>query len=86
MPNDNIAIAKTQHQVRFPNESAEYRRARNALLEAEIALRSQIEATAQLRRSLPLGGKIAHPHRLQPYVRAKDGSSLPKLYVHPRWP
>jgi predicted dithiol-disulfide oxidoreductase (DUF899 family) len=82
MPNDNTAIAKTQHQVRFPNETAEYRRARNALLEAEIALRSQIEATAQLRRSLPLGGKIpedylfeegedAHPVRMSELFAGK---------------
>jgi predicted dithiol-disulfide oxidoreductase (DUF899 family) len=30
----------------FPNESAEYRAARNKLLEAEIALHRQIEAVA----------------------------------------
>ena len=58
MPEDNIATMKTLHRVRFPNESAEYRRARNTLLEAEIALRSQIEATAKLRRRLPLGGEV----------------------------
>jgi predicted dithiol-disulfide oxidoreductase (DUF899 family) len=58
MPDKNIATTKILHEVRFPNESAEYRRARNILLEAEIALRSQIEATAQLRRCLPPGGKV----------------------------
>jgi predicted dithiol-disulfide oxidoreductase (DUF899 family) len=40
----------------FPNESAECRTARNALLDAEIALRRQIEAVAAQRRSLPPGG------------------------------
>lgn len=40
----------------FPNESAEYRAARNALLEAEIALRRQLEAVAAQRRALPPGG------------------------------
>jgi predicted dithiol-disulfide oxidoreductase (DUF899 family) len=65
MPDDNIATTKTQHQVRFPNESAEYRRARNILLEAEIALRSQIEATAQLRRGLPLGGEVPEDYVFQ---------------------
>jgi predicted dithiol-disulfide oxidoreductase (DUF899 family) len=46
------------HDVRFPNESAAYRAARDQLLEAEIALRRQIEAVAAQRRALPSGGKI----------------------------
>ena len=32
--------------VQYPKESAEYRAARNALLDDEIALRTQIEAVA----------------------------------------
>ena len=43
----------------FPNETAEYRKARNALLEAEMALRRQIEIVAAQRRSLPPGGEVA---------------------------
>lgn len=39
---------------RFPGESAAYRDARDALLEAEMALRAQVEAVAALRRTLPL--------------------------------
>jgi predicted dithiol-disulfide oxidoreductase (DUF899 family) len=35
----------------YPNESAEYRKARNALLVEEIALRRQIEAVAAQRRA-----------------------------------
>jgi predicted dithiol-disulfide oxidoreductase (DUF899 family) len=46
----------TMPHLSFPNESAEYRTARNALLEAEIALRRQLEAVAAQRRALPLGG------------------------------
>ena len=42
----------------FPNESAEYRAARNALLDAEIALRRQLEAVAAQRRALPPGGEV----------------------------
>lgn len=42
----------------YPNESAEYREARNALLDAEIALRRQTEAVAAMRRALPPGGEI----------------------------
>jgi predicted dithiol-disulfide oxidoreductase (DUF899 family) len=43
---------------RFPNESAEYRSARNALLVEEIELRRQIERVAELRRKLPPGGEV----------------------------
>src|SRR5579859_1548578 len=49
---------KPLHTVRFPGESAAYRVARDRLLQAEIALRQQTEATAALRRALPLGGAI----------------------------
>jgi predicted dithiol-disulfide oxidoreductase (DUF899 family) len=44
--------------VRFPNESAEYRRAREALLAEEIELRRHIERVAEQRRSLPPGGEV----------------------------
>ena len=42
----------------FPNESPEYRTARNALLDAEMALRRQVEAVAAQRRALPPGGAV----------------------------
>ena len=44
--------------LRYPNESTEYRAARNALLNEEIALRAQIEAVAAKRRALPMGGEV----------------------------
>ncbi|MCA6112257.1 DUF899 family protein [Bradyrhizobium cenepequi] len=44
--------------TRHPNESAEYRRARQALLVEEIELRRQIERVAELRRTLPPGGEV----------------------------
>src|SRR6266446_5314208 len=43
---------------RYPNESAEYRRAREALLTEEIELRRHIERVAEQRRSLPPGGEV----------------------------
>jgi predicted dithiol-disulfide oxidoreductase (DUF899 family) len=43
----------------YPNDSAEYRAARTALLVEEIELRRHIERVAGLRRSLPLGGQAA---------------------------
>src|SRR5438105_7097630 len=50
---------------RYPNESAEYRRAREALLAEEIELRRHIERVAQQRRALPPGGKVSKDYRLQ---------------------
>lgn len=44
--------------MRFPNESAEYRRAREALLAEEIELRRHIERVAEQRRALPPGGEV----------------------------
>ena len=44
--------------VRFPNENAEYRRARTALLAEEIELRRHIERVAEMRRALPPGGAV----------------------------
>ena len=46
------------NEVRFPNESADYRRARDALLAEEIELRRHIERVAQQRRELPPGGLL----------------------------
>jgi len=51
--------------VRFPNESPEYRRAREALLAEEIELRRHIERVAEQRRALPLGGAVAKDYRFQ---------------------
>lgn len=47
-----------QHDIRFPNESDEYREKRTALLEEEIRLRDRLEQIAELRRQLPMGGSL----------------------------
>lgn len=52
-------------QFRFPNESAEYRRARTALLAEEIELRRHIERVAEMRRALPAGGEVTKPYRFE---------------------
>jgi predicted dithiol-disulfide oxidoreductase (DUF899 family) len=44
--------------ITFPNESAEYRAARERLLEREIELRRAMEAVAVARRALPMGGEV----------------------------
>src|SRR3546814_3613188 len=45
-------------RMAFPNESSAYREARDALLDAEIALRRQTEVVAEMRRTLPPGGEV----------------------------
>jgi predicted dithiol-disulfide oxidoreductase (DUF899 family) len=49
----------------YPNESAEYRNARSALLLEEMALRSQIEAVAAQRRALPPGGEVPEDYTFE---------------------
>ena len=51
--------------VRFPNESDEYRRARDALLAEEIELRRHIERVAEQRRALPPGGEVTKNYRFE---------------------
>src|SRR5271156_5887309 len=51
--------------IRIPNESAEYRAARTALLVDEIELRRHIERVAAQRRALPPGGKVTGDYRYQ---------------------
>jgi len=48
----------SRHTRRFPDESPEYRSARDELLELEIGLREQIERVAEARRALPPGGAL----------------------------
>jgi len=51
--------------VRFPNESADYRAARTALLAEELELRRHIERVAAQRRRLPAGGEVRGDYRFQ---------------------
>src|SRR5260370_2615709 len=54
-----------KNKAHFPNESPEYRQARNALLAEEIELRRHIEHVAALRRALPLGGGIPEDYTFE---------------------
>ena len=51
--------------IKFPEESREYRAARNRLLEQEIELRRAMEAVAAARRELPRGGIVAEDYVFQ---------------------
>jgi predicted dithiol-disulfide oxidoreductase (DUF899 family) len=54
-----------QNAARFPNESEEYRSARDALLAEEIELRRHIERVAAQRRKLPSGGEVSTDYRFE---------------------
>jgi predicted dithiol-disulfide oxidoreductase (DUF899 family) len=51
--------------VTFPGESAEYRAARDRLLDQEVDLRRAMEAVAAARRELPLGGPVPQDYVFQ---------------------
>ena len=57
--------------VAFPGESAEYRAARNLLLDKEIELRRAMEAVAEARRRLPPGGVVSQDYVFQ--AQGPDG-------------
>jgi predicted dithiol-disulfide oxidoreductase (DUF899 family) len=57
--------------VQYPGESAEYRAARDDLLEAERDLRRQVEAVAAKRRALPPGGLVEKAYA---FTRATPGA------------
>lgn len=59
----SAAELAARNMFRMPNESAEYRAARNALLAEEIELRRHIERVAVQRRSLPPGGEVRGNYR-----------------------
>jgi hypothetical protein len=67
-------------KVRFPNESEEYRGAREVLLVEEIELRRHIERVAAQRRQLPQGG------RGQASARVDEAQGLfgQRRRLHPR--
>jgi predicted dithiol-disulfide oxidoreductase (DUF899 family) len=58
--------------IRFPGESAEYRAARDLLLEQEVELRRAMEAVAAARRGLPPGGPVPEDYVFE--AAGADGS------------
>jgi predicted dithiol-disulfide oxidoreductase (DUF899 family) len=65
-PADKLA---RETPIRFPNESAEYRAARTALLADEIELRRLTARVAAQREALPPGGPVIGDYRFE----AEDG-------------
>jgi predicted dithiol-disulfide oxidoreductase (DUF899 family) len=62
-----------EQHAQFPRESAEYRRARNQLLESEDALRQLTQQVAAERRALPAGGLIPQDYVFE---SAADGGEV----------
>ena len=88
-------VKRSLHDVRFPGESDQYRRARDELLKAEIDLRRQIEVVAARRRRLPLGGPVPSDYTFEEWYAStnaarrvrlselfEDGKDTPFLYSH----
>jgi predicted dithiol-disulfide oxidoreductase (DUF899 family) len=85
-------LAET-NTARFPDESAEYRAARNELLAEEIELRRHIERVAAKRRALPPGGRLSQhfelvsehgPVRLSTLFNDKDTLMIYSMMYGPR--
>jgi len=78
---------QTPTAQRFPNEDAAYRTARNRLLDAEIALRRQVESVAAMRRALPPGGKVTQDYVFEETDPADEATvrrvRLSELFVRP---
>ncbi len=62
--------------IRIPNESAEYRAARTALLAEEFELRRHIERVAAMRRALPPGGPVTGDYRFETEEGPSDLAGL----------
>jgi predicted dithiol-disulfide oxidoreductase (DUF899 family) len=74
IPADQLVATNRAH---YPNESAEYRAARNTLLVEEIELRRQLERVAGQRRTLPPGGQLAKDFE---FASESGPTSLSRLF------
>lgn len=72
-------MTEALHNKTYPGESKEYRDARNDLLRAEIALRSQLAELAKLRSALPNGGAVKEDYVFVDVDSGKD-AKLSELF------
>jgi predicted dithiol-disulfide oxidoreductase (DUF899 family) len=63
-------------ELRYPNESREYRNARDALLKDEQELIAKVKAVAAKRRTLPPGGQLKQDYVFQWASDGKVGKKL----------
>ena len=62
--------------LRYPNESREYREARNSLRKDEQELVDKVKSVAERRRTLPLGGQLKEDYVFQWANDGKVGRSV----------
>src|SRR6195256_5626771 len=62
--------------LRYPNESREYREARDSLLKDEQELIDKVKSVAEKRRKLPLGGPLKEDYVFQWANDGKIGQSV----------
>ncbi len=63
------------HNKRYPNESKEYRKSRNELLQLEIELRDKIHEVATARKALADGGKLPEDYVFEEKSSDRDGET-----------
>ena len=63
-------------EIRYPNETREYRAARDALLKDEQELIAKVKAVAEKRRKLPPGGRLKEDYVFQWANDGKIGKSV----------
>jgi len=67
-----MGTTKHLHDLTFPGETAEYRDARDRLLRSEMELRRKLEAVAEQRRQLPLGGELLRDYEFDAWSLEDD--------------
>ena len=65
-------------ELRYPNESQEYRKAREALLKDEQELVDKMKAVAAKRRKLPPGGQLKEDYTFQ-WARRRQGRAAREI-------
>ena len=63
-------------ELRYPNESREYREAREALLKDEEELVRKVKSLAERRRSLPPGGQLKEDYVFEWAVNGRVGEPV----------
>jgi len=70
------ALEAKMSELRHPNESREYRDARDSLLKDEQELIAKVKSVAEKRRTLPPGGKLKEDYTFQWANDGKVGKSV----------
>ena len=75
-PNNSSKEVINMSELRYPNESQEYRDARDALLKEERELVDKVKSVAAKRRNLPLGGQLKEDYVFHWANDGKVGKSV----------